>query len=307
MKTLLAAVTLTALVCACGGSTQADREPEDPETRVVRYLSDRVSAGDAIDVQALYSDVFTAPEEQAVVERLFDTFFRIPLFLAQFDASEGRPPTLEEIAGQFGFTVPGETDVILRIMESDPRIPSFFERDAQTGEITALDAEAIRNDPRFGQSVERSLASWEGRVLPPFELETFDGGEIRSEDLNGRPYLLYIWFTNCPPCVQTSPLLVDLYDRYSDRGFGIVAANADRILDLPYDDQVRADYVRDVGIQFVTAHLTEELQNELGGVLVFPTMFFVGRDGRVVRHFLNFQEKAVLEAAVNQAIGASPQ
>lgn len=305
MKTWLAAIILTALVCGCGGNTEADRDNADPETRIVRHLEDRVSSGDVIDVTELYTEVFTTPEEQAVLDRLFDTFFRIPLFLTQFESSAGRPPTLEEISGQFGFTVPGETDVILRLMESDSRIPSFFERNPGTGEITSIDTDAIRNDPQFGQEVERSLAGWEGRVLPAFTLETFDGGEVRSEDLSGRPYLLYVWFSNCPPCVQTSPLLVDLYARYRDSGFEIVAANADRILDLPYDDQVRSDYVRDVGIQFVTAHLTEEVQNALGGVLVFPTMFFVDGEGRVVRHFLNFQEEPVLEEAVNEAIGAS--
>jgi thiol-disulfide isomerase/thioredoxin len=139
-------------------------------------------------------------------------------------------------------------------------------------------------------------------MLPSFVLETFDGGEVRSDDLAGRPYMVYVWFSNCPPCVQTSPILVDLYARYRDRGFEIVAANADRILELPYDDRTRSDYVRDVGIEFVTAHLSEETQNALGGVLVFPTMFFVDRGGRVVRHFLNFQEEAVLVEAIEASL-----
>jgi thiol-disulfide isomerase/thioredoxin len=298
-----AAIILPTLLWACGGSPEPEQPGADPESRIVRYLDDRVSSGDIIDVTELYSEVFTAPDEQAVLDRLVDTFFRIPLFIERFDATEGRPPTLEEIAGNFGFTIPGETDTILRVMESDPRIQSFFVRDRETGEITRVDGDAILNDPQFGQEIERTLAGWEGRVLPRLELETFDGDEIRSEDLSGRPYLLYVWFTNCPPCVQTSPLLVDLYGRYRDSGFEIVAANADRILGLPYDDQVRSDYVRDVGIQFVTAHLSEEAQTALGGILVFPTMFFVNREGRVIRHFLNFQEEAVLEDAVNETIG----
>lgn len=305
MKTWLAPIILTAIVCGCGGDIEADRDNADPEARIIRHLADSVSSGDVIDVTQLYTEVFTTPQEQAVLDRLVNAFFRIPLFIERFDATEGRPPTLEDIAGQFGFAVPGETDVILRVMESDPRIGSFFERNPETGEITRIDRDAIRNDPQFGQEVERSLAGWEGQVLPPFTLETFDGGEVRSEDLSGRPYLLYVWFTNCPPCVQTSPLLVDLYARYRDSGFEIVAANADRILDLPYDDRVRSDYVRDVGIEFVTAHLTEDVQNALGGVLVFPTMFFVDGEGRVVRHFLNFQEAPVLEEAIDETIGAT--
>jgi glutathione peroxidase-family protein len=35
---------------------------------------------------------------------------------------------------------------------------------------------------------------------------------------------------------------------------------------------------------------------------VFPTMFFVDRKGTVVRHFVNFHEKAALEEAVKLAL-----
>ena len=35
---------------------------------------------------------------------------------------------------------------------------------------------------------------------------------------------------------------------------------------------------------------------------VFPTMFFVDRKGTVVRHFVNFQEKATLEEAIRAAM-----
>ena len=44
------------------------------------------------------------------------------------------------------------------------------------------------------------------------------------------------------------------------------------------------------------------MQNAYGGVNVFPTMFFVDANGVVVKHFVNFQEKEVLEAAVRTAM-----
>lgn len=268
----------------------------------MRYLDETTTAGQTVAVSELYSEVFSSPDEQAALDRLFNTFFKIPIFMVQFESGTGRPPTLEEISGQFGFGVPGEANVMLRVMESDPRIPPFFERDPDSGEVTSLDVDAILNDPQFGQEIERSLASWEGRVLPAWELQTFDGGTIRSEDLAGRPYMVYVWFSNCPPCVQTSPLLVRLYDRFRDTGFEIIAANADQILELPYDDRVRTDYVEETGIQFVTAHLDEETQSSLGGVTIFPTMFFVNRDGVVVRHFMNYQEETVLEEAIRATL-----
>jgi glutathione peroxidase-family protein len=37
-------------------------------------------------------------------------------------------------------------------------------------------------------------------------------------------------------------------------------------------------------------------------VSVFPTLFVVDRNGVVVKHFVNYQERASLEAALQQAV-----
>jgi hypothetical protein len=44
------------------------------------------------------------------------------------------------------------------------------------------------------------------------------------------------------------------------------------------------------------------MQQNYGGVSVFPTLFFVDKTGTVVKHFVNFQEKATLEAAIQSTI-----
>jgi hypothetical protein len=48
--------------------------------------------------------------------------------------------------------------------------------------------------------------------------------------------------------------------------------------------------------------MTAEAQEAYGSVSVFPTLFFVDRKGTVVRHFVNFQEKAVLAEAARLAM-----
>src|SRR5205814_1377949 len=152
---------------------------------------------------------------------LYNTFFKIPMFIVQYNAGTKRIPTLKELSEQFNFTVPGEADVILRVMEADPRVPKFIERDAKTGEITKVDIEKIKASPQLS-----------------------------------------------------------------------------RVLELPYDDKVRADYAKKYGFNFTLAHLTPQMQQTYGGVSVFPTMFFVDKHGTIVKHFVNFQDKATLEAAI---------
>ena len=274
----------------------------EAEVRVVEYLRANVKPGQPVVVSDLYNTVFTSPEDRAVLNRLFNTFFKVPLYLAQHLAAAGKHPTLREISEQFQFEVPGEADVMLRIMEADPRMPRFITRDAATGEITSVDVDRILAHPRFGKALERTITGWEGRPAPAFATTTYDGTPLTSESLAGKPHLVYFWFTGCPPCVRTAPLLVELDRKFAPRGFRIVALNADRALELPYTDEDRAAYAARNGWGFTLAHMTPDVQEAYGAVSVFPTLFFVDRKGTVVRHFVNFQEKATLDEAIRVAM-----
>jgi len=272
------------------------------EARVVEYLKANVKAGQPVVVSELYNTVFTAPEERAALNRLFNTFFKMPLYMAQYQKAAGKPPTLAELSEQFRFPVPGQADVMLRIMESDPRMPKFMARDAATGEIASVDVEKILAHPKFGKALERTITGWEGQPAPAFSATTYEGAPFSSDSLAGTPHLVYFWFTGCPPCVRTSPLLAELDRADSAKGFRIVALNADRVLELSYSDEDRGAYAKKHGWTFTLAHMTAEAQEAYGAVSVFPTLFFVDRKGTVVRHFVNFQEKATLEEAVKAAM-----
>jgi thiol-disulfide isomerase/thioredoxin len=272
------------------------------ETRIVEYLKANVTPGRPVVVSELYNNVFKTPEEQKVLERLYNTFFKIPMFIVQYNTASKKIPTLREISEQFNFKVPGEADVILRIMESDPRIPKFIERDLKTHEITKVEIEKIKTSPQFSRVVERTITGFEGKEAPPFSIVGYDGKPVTSDQYSGTPHLVYFWFTYCPPCVKTSPILAELYNKYSPQGFKIIGANADKLLELPYDDKVRAEYAKKYGLNFTLAHLNSQMQQAYGGISVYPMMFFVDKTGTIVKHFVNFQEKTTLEAAIQQTL-----
>jgi len=272
------------------------------EQRIIEYLKAHVTPGRQVVVSELYNNVFKTPEERKVLDRLFNTFFKIPMFIVQYNATSKKIPTLRELSEQFNFTVPGEADVMLRIMEADPRVPKFIQRNPKTGEITKVDIPAIQASPQFGKVLERSITGWEGREAPPFAITSLDGKPLTSQQVSGQAHLIYFWFTNCPPCVRSAPILAELYNQYAAKGFKIIGANADRFLELPYDDKVRADYVKKYGFKFSIGHLNPQMQQAYGGVSVFPTMFFVDKKGTIVKLFVNFQDKPVLEQAIQSTL-----
>ena len=272
------------------------------ERKIVEYLKANVQPGRPVVVSDLYNSVFKSLEERKILDRLFNTFFKIPIFVVQFNESTKKIPTLKDISQQFQLTVPGEADVLLRVMEADPRVPKLLERNPKTGEITRIDTARIKANPQFSRALDRTIAGWEGKAAPFFAMAGYDGKPVATQQVFGQPYLIYFWFTNCPPCIKTAPILNDLQTIYGPRGFKIIAANADGVLELPYDNKARADYVKKAGLKFTMTILNPETQRAFGGVSVFPTMFFVDKRGIIVRQFVNEQGKASLEAAVQQAL-----
>jgi thiol-disulfide isomerase/thioredoxin len=293
------AVTLALAVQA---APPAQNPASSPEAAVVEYLKANVKPGEPMVVSRLFNEVFTGEPERKALNRLFNTFFKIPLFVVQTQTSTGKAPTLKEISEQFSFTVPGTADVILRIMESDPRMPKFLERDPKTGEIVKADVDKIVASPRFGKILERTITGWEGNPAPTFAVKGYDGADLSLAQMAGKPFLLYFWFTNCPPCVKTSPLLVELDKVYGPKGFSVVGLNADKLLELDYTDADRASYAKKIGMKFTLGHANAEAQTAYGGVSVFPTLFFVDKLGVVVKHLVNGQEKTVLEDAIKLAL-----
>ena len=165
-------------------------------------------------------------------------------------------------------------------MEADPRMPkNFVQRDPQTGELTGINKEAVKADDRFNQAVERTLTGWEGKRIPALSGTSFAGDETSFGQYSGKVVLVYVWFTNCPPCVKIAPELIALQNKYESKEFAVLGLNADTILKLKYDDAYRAEYAEKIGTNYTNLYLTDEVRASLGNVNIFPTLFLVNGVG----------------------------
>jgi thiol-disulfide isomerase/thioredoxin len=280
--------------------TAASNGPEASaaERKVYDYLKAHLKPGENLSVSKLYNEVFTAPADRQALDRLYNIVFKIPSFVAEYWVTAKKPPSLSEIAQQFHLTLEGEVEILLRFLEYDPRIPRFFSRDPRSGEITTVDVEKIKADPRFNKVIERSLGGWEGKPAPGFAVRSIDGDRLALDDYRGKICLLYFWFTHCPPCVQITPHLVSLQKKYRSSGLVVVGMNADQFLDLGYSDQERQAYMQKNQINFQVAHMSADVQAAYGGVSLFPTLFLIDRAGVIRAHFVNYQEEKTIEKAI---------
>jgi peroxiredoxin len=280
---------------------------QDAETHVLSYIREHLRPGEPLLVSELYNKVFTEPEERKALDKLYSALFRIPLFAVQYQDHFAKPPTLQVIAEQFDLRTPEDADTLLRVLESDPRVPNFLTRDPQTHQITRIDKARILADARFGQAITRHLGGWEGQPAPEFSLTSLKGTELKSESLRGKPVLLYVWFTGCPPCMEEARQLVALDRDFSSRGLTIVGANADRILGLSYDDATRRRYVEAEKIDFPIVNWTRQSDAAYGSIAIFPTLFLIDAKGVIIRHWVRYVSgKELRDALEGMLAGSTP-
>ncbi len=60
---------------------------------------------------------------------------------------------------------------------------------------------------------------------PEFVLEDMDGNAHALKDYRGKIVLINFWATWCPPCRREMPSLEDLYQKFRDEPFVVLAVN----------------------------------------------------------------------------------
>ena len=84
-----------------------------------------------------------------------------------------------------------------------------------------------------------------------------------------------------------------------------MAANADRLLGLSYDDAMRRRYLAELQVKFPVAQWTKESDLAFGSIAIFPTLFLIDPKGVVVRHWVGYVSAEELRAALTSALKPS--
>lgn len=116
-----------------------------------------------------------------------------------------------------------------------------------------------------------------GQDPPPFAKGSLSGDTIDLAAWKGKVVLVDFWATNCPPCIAEVPNLKDLYRTYHDKGLEMVGVSFDENPELAQAFARRADLkwpmVMNKGDSVVVG--------EGWRVSLIPSMFLIGRDGKI--------------------------
>ena len=82
-----------------------------------------------------------------------------------------------------------------------------------------------------------------GQAMPDFSLGSITGDIVTAGDFDGQVILINFWATWCAPCRAEMPMLSDLHERLSGRGFQVVGIALD-------DVQQARNFIEELQIQY---------------------------------------------------------
>jgi thiol-disulfide isomerase/thioredoxin len=191
---------------------------------------------------------------------------------------------VDTVKKRLAVTRPPEQDLYLGMqlaqgLEETPH--SALAADAYASVAKALIASG---DPKLADAAKvlEAAARRLSLIGKPMEVfgQTMDGKPLDWKAYRGKVVLVDFWFTGCPPCRDELPNVKRLYKLYHDRGFDVVGISVDESREeletFLHEEQVPWTNIFDSKGQ------DEHPMAEHYGVMSFPTVILVGKDGKVV-------------------------
>ncbi len=146
------------------------------------------------------------------------------------------------------------------------------------------------------ESTGRSILSV-GTTAPSYSLKDMNGDVVDSSDFWGKPTVINFFTTWCPPCIEEMPGLVDVYNKYKDKGFELVgiSLDTDTRKDLPA-------FVLNHRIPFRILLGDLATTRAYGGISSLPTTIFIGKDGRIRNVHVGYLDRDTLDSEVRKLL-----
>jgi peroxiredoxin len=147
---------------------------------------------------------------------------------------------------------------------------------------------------RFASIRQPRRRSLEGEIAKDFTLKDLRGDSVSLKSLRGKVVLLNFWATWCGPCRIEMPQIDHLQKEYRDQGLvvlGITDESPELALKFLAKNQISfsslTDPEQEVAVQYQ--------------VRAIPTIFVIGRDGRIVFQGIGVSREDALRTALKDA------
>jgi thiol-disulfide isomerase/thioredoxin len=134
--------------------------------------------------------------------------------------------------------------------------------------------------------------------LPAFKLQAINNGEqIDSAGLRGQVLLINFFATWCPPCRHEIPSLIKVQEQFGAKGFSVIGLSVDE-----GGEAVVKGFVERMNVNYPVAMGSPALARGFGGLIGIPTSFLVDREGKIVKVYPGYTERAIFEEDIRKIL-----
>lgn len=112
-------------------------------------------------------------------------------------------------------------------------------------------------------------------AAPNFTLKSRSGENLKLSEYRGDVVLVNFWASWCGPCRKEMPKLEELYQKYKNLGFNLLAVNVEE------DSSKANDFLKDLSVTFPVLYDNENKVSKLYKVSAMPSTVIIDRDGNV--------------------------
>lgn len=143
---------------------------------------------------------------------------------------------------------------------------------------------ATRVKPSVSAQTARDTSA---SLAPEVTFKDLDGKDVSLSQYRGKIVLVNFWATWCDPCRIEIPWLIEMQQKYGDKGFTVLGVAMDdegKSTVAPFFEKERFDVNgQKLAMNYPIVLGNDSIAGKFGGLLGYPTSFLISRDGKEIK------------------------